>query len=78
MLNIVNRIQLSYYSSLDIEALVPQVKINGDSATFTCAYWNHFRGLYITETKFKNEDGLVYVASENKRCLVIHHSNILF
>lgn len=64
--------------SLDIEALVPQVKIDGDSATFTCAYWNHFRGLYITETKFKNEDGLVYVASENKRCLVIHHSNILF
>ena len=64
--------------SLDIAALVPQVKIDGDSATFTCAYWRHFGGLYIAETRLKNENGHIYVVSENKRCLVIHHSNILF
>lgn len=64
--------------SLDIEALVPQVKIDGDSATFTCACWYHFGGLYITETKFKNIYGHVYVVFENKRCLVKHQSNIMF
>ena len=64
--------------SLDIAALVPQVKIDGDSATFTCAYWRHFGGLYIAETRLKNEDGHICVVSENKQCLVIHHSNILF
>lgn len=64
--------------ALDINELTPRVIINDNTATFTCAYWNHFSGLYITETKFKNEDGLVRVDSENRRCLVSHRSNIMF
>ena len=64
--------------SLDIEALVPQVKIDGDSATFTCAYWNHFRGLYKMETTFERTNNGMRCSSQREICLVPHRSDIMF
>lgn len=64
--------------SLDLDELIPQVKIDGDIATFTCAYWNHFSGLYKMETTFERVGNRVQILSQNEKCLVLHRSNIMF
>lgn len=64
--------------SLDLDELIPQVKIDGDIATFTCAYLNHFSGLYKMETTFERVGNRVQILSQNEKCLVLHRSNIMF
>ena len=64
--------------SLDFNELAPHVTINGDTATFTCAYWNQFSGLYKMETIFERVDNHIHYVSQSKICLVSHRSNIMF
>lgn len=64
--------------SLDSNELAPNVTINGDTATFTCAYWNQFSGLYKMETIFERVGSHIHCVSQNKICLVSHRSNIMF
>lgn len=64
--------------SLDINELTPHVIINGNTAIFTCAYWNHFSGLYKMETAFERVDNHIHYVSQSKICLVSHRSNIMF
>lgn len=64
--------------SLDINELVPHVIINGDTATFTCAYWNQFSGLYKMETIFERVGSHIHCVSQNKTCLVPHRSSIMY
>ena len=64
--------------TLDINELAPCVKINGNTATFCCTYWNHFRGLYKVEEIFRKEEERVEFISYHERCLVYHKSDIMF
>lgn len=64
--------------SLDFNELAPHVTINGDTATFTCAYWNQFSGLYKMETIFERVGSHIHCVSQNKTCLVPHRSSIMY
>ena len=64
--------------SLDFNELTPHVTINGDTATFTCAYWNQFSGLYKMETIFERVGNHIHCVSQNKTCLVPHRSSIIY
>lgn len=64
--------------ALDINELLPQIVINGDTAMFTCAYWNHFRGLYKMETTFERTNNGMRCSSQREICLVPHRSDIMF
>ena len=63
--------------SLDFNELAPHVTINGDTATFTCAYWNQFSGLYKMETIFERVGSHIHCVSQNKTSLVPHLSSIM-
>ncbi len=64
--------------TLNINELAPHVKINGDTATVSCTYWNHFRGLYKVEAIFRKEEKRVEFISSHEECLVYHKSDIMF